>query len=277
MSLKGDFHLHSSASDGKISPEQIVITAKNANLNYISLTDHDTISGLDEAIRIGKREGVYVIPGIELTTMHNNESIHILGYFRGDSFNSIQLIEFLESMKSHREYRAKKIVDNLKYFYNLNIDYNLVIKHANNVIARPHIAQAIIESGYNYDWDYIFNHFLNKESPAYVNNMEVSIDEGINLLHNHNALAILAHPVLIRRSAVEELLNYGFDGIEAIYYLNTTEQTQKYINLATERNIFVTAGSDFHGNLNDSSHGIIGAVYLSGELLQKFLNIFNIC
>lgn len=273
MYKRGDLHIHTFFSDGMLSPAEVINSAKKNNVDLIAVTDHDTTSGLEQSAEACLKEGIRFIPGIELSTLYNNESIHILGYFRDDSYSSYDFKKFLIDMKEYRIYRGKKIIENLDKFFKIKIDYDEVSRMAGKIIARPHIARAIIKAGYPYTWDYIFDNFISKDSPAYVPNKDVSVKEGIAILKSVNALVVLAHPVLIKNSPAEELLKFDFDGIEAKYFLNHEEDTEKYMNMASERNLIITAGSDFHGiNLNDTRHGSIGAVYLNSEEIEVFIN-----
>jgi len=272
MFKKGDFHLHTTASDGKLTPSELVNIASSENLDIIAITDHDTTKGLPEGIKAGEKYGITVIPGIEFSTIHNEESIHILGYFKDDSYKSDKFQTFLNEMHDYRAWRGQRIVDNLKIYFDISIDGHQLIKDTKGVIARPHIAQAIINAGYNYSWEYLFNNIISKESPAYVPNKSISISEGIKILKEVNALLILAHPTLIKKSTIEDLIKFDFDGIEAIYPLNSKEDTEKYLNIAKENNKIITAGSDYHGiGIQDTKHGHIGAVNLTGESLKIFL------
>lgn len=275
MCLKGDFHLHTTASDGKLSPEELIQLAKTKDLDIIAITDHDTTASLERAAVSSLLSDIKVIPGIELSTVHNNESVHLLGYFTDDKFKNDDFQIFLHDMKDYRTNRAKKIVENLNKFFHISIDYNKVYESAKGVIARPHIAKAIIDAGYDYSWDYIFDTIISKDSPAYVPNKEISIPEGIQILRSVNAVVVLAHPVLIKKSKPEDLILLDFDGIEAIYPLNSQEDTNTLTSLAKKHDKLVTAGSDFHGGyLGDTKHGDIGSVYLEGYPLTEFLSRF---
>lgn len=276
MYLKGDFHLHTTASDGKRTPEELVNLAKEKSIDIIAVTDHDTTAALEKVREECSRAGLGFIPGIELSTLHNNESIHLLGYFTDDKYNNKDFQVFLHDMKSYRINRAKKIVRNMKEHFGIEIDYARVYESAEGVIARPHIAKAIIEAGYDYSWDYIFENIISKDSPAYVPNKEVSIPEGIAILKSIDAVVVLAHPVLIRKSKPEDLMIFDLDGIEAIYPLNSPEDTKRFTAVAKEHNKLITAGSDFHGtDLGDTKHGDIGCTYLEGDLLKEFTSRFG--
>ncbi len=272
MFLKGDFHMHSSASDGKHSPEELVKHAKANGLDIIAVTDHDTTASDADAVIEGEKIGVKVIPGIELSTLHNGESIHIIGLFKDNKYLSEAFQSKLEEMQNFRQWRGKKIVENLHNFFNIDVDYDKVSQSADGIIARPHIAKAIIAAGYDYSWDYIFKNIINNDSPAYVANKKLTIEEGIAFLKSANAVTIMAHPVLIKKSDAEDLIKFDFDGIEAVYPLNSEADTVRFKSLAAKYNKFVSSGSDFHGlGELDTSHGEIGSVYLKSEEINIIL------
>ena len=272
-----DFHVHTTASDGILSPTETVKHAKENNVKFLAITDHDTLSGLDEAIAQGLKENITIIPGIELSTQYNDESVHILGFFKGNSFKNQNLIDKLNKIKDHRIIRAKNIIQKLKDEFNIIIDYDTVAKSSNDTIARPHIARAIIDAGYDYTMEDIFDKFIGKGCSAYVPTLKVSTQDGIDLLKKYNALVFLAHPKLIKNSPIDEFLNMGFDGIEAFYSQNTPDETKYYFDLVQKNNLLSSCGSDFHGDLiNDKRHGDIGSVKFSEEYLKKLLTALDI-
>ncbi|KOA20124.1 hypothetical protein CLHOM_13190 [Clostridium homopropionicum DSM 5847] len=272
MYNKGDFHLHTNASDGKLAPKELVSLAKLEKLDIIAITDHDNTFGVEEAIKEGNNIGVKVIPGIELSTRYNGESIHILGYFSSNSYSSSSFQQYLQDIQDFRIKRAEKIVFNLKKLFNIELSLDNLLLSNNGIIARPHIAKAIIEAGYPYTYDYIFDNFIGSTSPAYVPNKEISIEEGIEVLKSVNAITGLAHPVLIKNSPVEEILQFNFDCIEGIYPLNEPEDELRFRTLAEKYKKIITAGSDYHGiEESDSKHGYLGKSVLQGMDLKIFL------
>jgi len=276
MYNRGDFHLHTNASDGKLSPKELIHEASLSGLDIIALTDHDTTLNVEEGIREGINNNIRVIPGIELSTIHNNESIHILGYFKDDKYKNADFQKFLKDIDDFRLSRGKKIVENLDIFFKIKLDYQKVLDQAKGVIARPHIAKAIIDAGYKYDWKYIFDNFLSNDSPAYVHIKRISTADGISILKEVNALVVLAHPVLIKKSSIDEMLSFDFDGVEAVYPINTKKQKTLLKLKAKEYNKFITAGSDFHGiSKSDTGHGLVGSVFLSHEELAAFVNALD--
>lgn len=273
MYNKGDFHLHSHASDGKYSSAEVVNMAAKVYIDILAITDHDTTAGIDTAIIAGNKNNIKVIPGIELSTYYNGENVHILGYFNDFSYKNIEFQSFLKENNDYRVYRGEKIVKNLKEYFNIDLNYKEIVNSASGIIARPLIAKAIIEKGYPYSWDEIFKKFIGADSPAYVPNKIISTQKGVQILKENGALAVLAHPILIKKFNVEELMNLPLDGVEAIYPLNTNEDTKNFKKLATKYNKFITAGSDFHGiSKGDGSHGEIGCVYLTKDFIKTFLD-----
>ncbi len=271
--FKCDLHNHSICSDGRFKPKEIIEMAKDRNLDYISLTDHDTLSGIDEAILEAKRLNINFIPGIELSTEYNGESIHVLGFFNKENYSNPKLNKILEEFKEKRIARAYKLVDNLKKFHNIELDINKVLSNGKDTIARPHIAKAIIDAGYPYDHEYIFKNFIGNNCPAYVPSTKLSTIEGIKLLKEFNALVFLAHPILVKKTSINDLIKLGFDGIEAIYFRNTESDTIKLINLAKENNLYISCGSDCHGIPKDKSHGNVGDVIIPQD--NNIINMFR--
>ncbi|MEK6266344.1 MAG: PHP domain-containing protein [Clostridium sp.] len=276
MYIRGDFHLHTNASDGKLNPKELIYEAYASGLDIIAITDHDTTLNVEEGIREGVIKNIRVIPGIELSTIHNDESIHILGYFKDDKYKDPHFQNLLYDMANYRIVRAEKIVENLDTFFNIKLDYKQISDEAKGVIARPHIAKAIINAGYKYDWKYIFDVLLSNDSPAYVQTKKISTADGISLLREHNAIVVLAHPVLIKKSSIDEMLRFNFDGIEAVYPQNSKKQKAHLKAKAREYNLLITAGSDFHGiTTSDTSHGVIGSASLSHNELATFVNALD--
>lgn len=276
MKIKAEFHCHTTASDGNLSPTEVVKLAKANGANILSITDHDTVDGLLEAKEACDKYNIRFIPGIELSCNHNNESIHLLGFFKGDGYTSKELIAFLDDLKSNRISRAKSIVDKLKEHFDIHLNYEDVLALGDGVIARPHIAKAIINAGYNYSTDYIFDKFIGNNSPAYVPNKHISVPDGIKLLKKYGCLVVLAHPKLIKKTPLKTLLEFDFDGIEAIYFQNFKRETDEFISLANSRGLLITSGSDFHGICNeDKKHGMVGTMEIDEYFLNKFLEVYS--
>lgn len=266
-----DLHTHSTASDGTSSPAEVVKRAKAANVKYLALTDHDTVSGIEEALDAAKGLEITFIPGIELSTYFNKESVHVLGFFKGHGYKDTELIDFLNSIKRKRIERAEKIVENLAKFHDIHITLESIMKNGKDTIARPHIAKAIIDAGYNYDKEYIFEHFIGNDCPAYIPSVQIDTKEGVKLLKKHGAVVVLAHPVLLKKSSFQDVLALGFDGLEGIYPMNSEEDTEKFLSYAKKHNLITSCGSDSHGGEDDLKHGSLGSMEMDEEWLTKFL------
>lgn len=276
MKIKAEFHCHTTASDGLLSPSEVVALAKEKDIKILAITDHDTVDGLKEGKKAAEALKIKFIPGIELSCNHNNEAIHLLGYFKGEGYKSNDLINFLHNLKINRISRAKAIVDKLKQYFNIVLNYEDVLSLSDGVIARPHIAQAIINAGYNYSMDYIFNNFIGNDSPAYVPNKHISIPEGIELLKRFGCVVVLAHPKLIKKSPLKSILEFNFDGIEAIYIQNFKRETDELLSIANSKGLLVTCGSDFHGiSKDDKKHGMVGDMDIDELFLKRFFNEYT--
>lgn len=275
ISIIAEFHCHSTASDGTLSPTEVVREAKKIGVDLLSLTDHDITSGLEEAENAARELGVRFIPGIELSCQHKSATVHILGYFKDDLYKCEEFQKYLTDLKESRIERAKKIVNNLKHYFDIELDYKKVLAKGKGVVARPHIAQCIIDAGYDYDWEYIFEHFIGNDSPAYVDNKKISVDEGIAILKKYNALVFLAHPKLIKKVPVSEVLAFPFDGVEAVYFQNFKSETDYFVSYARRNNLLISCGSDCHGiHEGDERHGHIGAMKLDQDDYKKFLDAY---
>lgn len=267
-----DFHTHSTASDGSFSPSEVVKKSFDKGVKYLALTDHDTLTGIDEAKNMAESLGMTFIPGIELSTSHNKETVHLLGFFKGDDYKDTELNNFLQELKDKRIRRAEEIVARLKKFNNIEIKVEDVLKNGKDTIARPHIAKTIIEAGYPYDYDYIFKNFIGDDCPAYIPANKMSTEEGISLLRKYNAKVFLAHPVLLKKISVNDILPLGIDGLEAVYALNTPDEEKKFRKFANKNNLLISCGSDSHGMEEDNGHGSLGSMSLDEESLEKFIN-----
>ena len=273
---KVDFHVHTNFSDGLLSPKAVVKRASNNGVSILAITDHDTIDGISEAIEESKLHNIKIIPGIELSTNYNGESIHVLGYFKDDSYKEKEFVEFLDKIKNRRIHRAEEMIQKLKDVFNIKIKFEDVIKYGENVVARPHIAKAIIDAGYPYTQDYIFDNFIGKGKPAYIETTKITVKEGVDLLHKYNAIVFLAHPILINNSNISDFLQFNFDGIEGVYFLNSKTQEKELLDFANKNNLLVSAGSDCHGDfINDTRHGDIGDINLDENYINLILEKLN--
>ena len=241
-----DLHIHTTASDGILEPENVVLWASKKNLTTIGITDHDTIAGLDRAIAKGKKTGVEVIPGIELGTYVEGHEVHILGYYIG--YSQTWLLEELESLKTWRNSRAYELIENLNAIYDIEVSVEHVKKIAGNAaISRPHIGRALVEMGLAKDLSDAFDRYIGNACPAYVPRRTLSPKKGIDLIKESGGIPILAHPGLIEdRNIIDQIIDLGIEGLEVFHPSHMQEEERCFLKLCQQRRLLVTGGSDFH-------------------------------
>ena len=247
-----DLHTHTTASDGQYSPAEVVKMAKEKNIELLAITDHDTISGLDEAIAAAKELDLNFIPGIEIST-HKGVEIHMLGY--GVDPHNPTLLEKCVEYEESRSGRAGKICDYLNRL-GIPVDLDEVRAYAGEgSIGRPHFAQWLQEHGIVRSRREAFERFLT--TPRFLAETErvkPSPEEAIALIHEAGGIAVLAHPGLIKFGKKNlELLIKGFkeaglDGVECIYSKHEKKQEEFFIRMAKKYELDITAGSDYHGD-----------------------------
>lgn len=247
-----DLHLHTTASDGVMTPSEIVNYAKNRGLLAIAITDHDTIEGLEEGLLEGERIDLEVIPGIEISAEHSPGSMHLLGFFI-DIHHPI-LKERLEYLQKARAERNPRMVEKLNKL-GIDISFDEVLKASGGgQVGRPHFAQVLLEKGYVRSFQEAFDRFLKKGASAYVDKMRFSAEESIHFINEANGVAVLAHPNTLQLNGYSELENLilrlvkrGLKGIEAYYPEHSALEVAQYKTLAERHGLLVTGGTDYHG------------------------------
>ncbi|SCG83385.1 Protein trpH [Proteiniborus sp. DW1] len=245
---KSDLHVHTTFSDGSLTPYEVLKWAYDKKIYAISITDHDTIEGLKYAIESSNLFDVLIVPGVEISCTFEDEEIHLLGYYF--DIQDKNLLEALNLLKHSRETRGEKIIEKLNRL-GLNLTLHEVYDIAGKgVIGRPHIAKAMINRKYVSSVQEAFDKYLDRHKPAYVDRYRLSLKEGIDLIHKAGGVAIIAHPGLIKNERIFfEVMKIGIDGIEVIHSKHSPEDTLKYEHMANENNLITTGGSDFHGDL----------------------------
>jgi len=249
-----DLHVHSTCSDGYLSPEEVVGLAAENGLRAIALADHDNIDGVVRAQQAGQLAGIEVISGVELSTQWFEFSdMHLLGY--GFAICDPYLVRALEEFREFRLNRNLQIVErvNAKLVQEGRqvLDPEQVRNLAGGTIGRPHIAQALRGAGYVSGNDEAFDRYL---VPCNVPKRYFPADEAIRLIHGAGGIAVLAHPPYITRNRqqlerlVADLVGYGLDGIEVYNNGSGLEDTDWLIRLARQHQLIITGGSDYHGD-----------------------------
>lgn len=266
-----DLHIHSTASDGKFSPEAIIVKAAELGLKVISLTDHDSVDGIIPALKTVKTyPGLTFIPGVEISTDMPDGEAHVLGYFI--NYTSRELGSTLERFRNSRLRRAQGMVAKLGAL-GIDIDWPRVQEIAGDgAIGRPHIAQAMLEKGYITSFEEAFKKYIGHGGPAYVEREKVTPEEAVALILRSRGLPVLAHPFTVKEpeTMVIKLKSAGLVGIEAYYKDNTDAETEATLGLATKYGLIATGGSDFHG-IADSNDAMLGSVEVPMEAAERLI------
>ncbi|MCX7779357.1 MAG: PHP domain-containing protein [Negativicutes bacterium] len=239
-----DLHIHTNASDGRLSPAEIVREAEKAGLSHIAITDHDTVAGLDGLHE--QNSSLTIIPGVELNTDLPGHEVHILGYYI--DIKNERLQDELGKMAADRLTRTQKMVRKLNEL-GYAIQYERVQEIAGNAVSigRPHIAKALHEKHYFSGFDEIFATVLNTNSPAYVPHYKLLPEAAIQLIILAKGIPVLAHPGLIGSNRiVSAMIEAGVQGIEVYHPKHSEQQTNKWLALAKRHSLLVTGGSDYH-------------------------------
>jgi len=273
-----DLHTHSTASDGTMSPRDLVAYAKKKRAAAIALTDHDTIEGLAAAARAGIEYHLEVIPGIEISARFPGGNMHILGYLFDPQDK--QFSQELKKLQEARRQRNPKIIEKLQAL-GIPITLDQVKTFASGQMGRPHIAQALMQLGAVSSFDEAFQKYLTTGAPAYVEKFGLSPEKAISLINRAGGISVLAHPFTLNCSSLrelkdllQELKDQGLRGLECFFAQHTPEQTRDYLTLAKGMDFLVTGGTDFHGANNEgvdllSGHGNLKIPYQIAEDLKK--------
>ena len=270
-----DLHVHSTESDGTLTPEELVTGAKKAGLSAFALTDHDTCQGVDKAMPHAASAGIELIPGIELSTDYHGKEVHIVGLYV-DTENDELLSKTAEYRKCRSERNALMVEALRKEGLSITME-ELVAENPDCVITRANIARFLYEHGQIKSVREAFERYIGDHCKCYVGRLKVSSSDAVRLIKKAGGIAILAHPLLYGLSStnlqklIEELKEAGLDGLEAIYSTYTTGEEQQMKRLANKNGLLISGGSDFHGtNKPDIFLGKgRGNLYISYSILEE--------
>ena len=244
-----DLHIHTTASDGSLTPTQVVQLARKKGFSLIAVTDHDTMGGVAEALEAGKKYNVDVVPGVEISSGVTLE-VHMLGY--GMSPDHPVMKAMMEDMRAARVERMERIIENLQKM-GVPITVEEIEAVAGGAIGRPHIAQVLIAHGLVPDVRTAFREYIGVGAKAYVERRKMTSEQVIANIRDAGGVPVLAHGGLLRISEVElnqwidSMAKKGLMGLEC-YHNAHTPQMERLLRAAAERNgLLVTGGSDFHG------------------------------
>lgn len=272
--IEADLHTHTTASDGTERPAVNVQKAFDAGLGAIAITDHDTVSGVAEALLAGRKLGIEVVPGVEISTVANGQDIHVLGYYI--DINNEQFLQRLASLRETRDTRNNMIIERLQQL-GLEITMAEVLREVENIkskgdtVGRPHIAAVLLNKGYVSSISEAFDRYLGTGAAAYANPPRIEPATAIGWIQEAGGKAVLAHPGIYHDDAlVEAIIHQGLNGIEVYHSDHTPEEEAKYLSLAQRSGLLITAGSDFHGERGGVVfHAPIGSRRIGIDVLQR--------
>ncbi len=246
-----DLHMHSIFSDGSYTPEQLLDEAERGGLSAIALTDHDTMAGLPRFAKAAVGRSVKAIPGVEVSAEFGEATMHMLGYFVDP--DAVPFNELLTQIRGGREERNRLILRKLNDL-GLSLTWEEVASRAGDeVVGRPHFAQAMIDRQYVKDKYEAFDNFLGKGKAAYVDRLRFSPELTVNAIVDAGGVPVLAHPKTLRldrsslRGLLEKLCAVGLRGIEALYAEHNPSEQAEYLAMAGDFGLVATGGTDFHG------------------------------
>jgi len=285
-----DLHIHTLASDGIETPTEVIKKAQNLGLIGVAITDHDTVSGVEEGIAAGSSYGIDVVPGVEISCLWREYSVHLLGYYF--DIKNRGLVKLLGWMRKGREERLPKMLAKL-HKMGIKIDQKEVEAEAHGEsTGRPHLAQVLIRHGYVSSFDEAFEKYLAQGRPAYADRPRPTIAEGIRVILEAGGLPVIAHPFTINapiEQVVSELCLLKIQGAEYYYpYKFVTGKSDEWYNsvpsrlaklkqLAKKHKLVLTGGSDYHGSSNNKAELGISQVPVEvlHSLRKKYKEIFR--
>lgn len=264
-----DLHIHTNASDGKYSPKEILNIAESVGMDVISITDHDTVSAINEAMVEGEKRKIQVIPGIEISTNYSSE-LHILGYYF--DIKNIELNNYIKYDTQKKQIDIARAVIRLKK-KGIILDLKKIKKVYGKISVESLISE-MIDLNYIVSKQEGYNRFFGRGQIAYIQGAKISPIEAIKLIKNAGGIAVLAHLHRISnerseiRKVVDKLYKNGLDGIECYYPTYTVNMQQDFINYAKENNMIVTGGSDFHGYGNQKMGICANNNYITNNMIN---------
>jgi predicted metal-dependent phosphoesterase TrpH len=266
-----DLHLHTTASDGSLSPAQLVARARAAGLTTISVTDHDTVAAIAEVTDLATAEGMQVIAGIEITAVDDGRDVHMLGYLFDPACAT--LLALLERQRAVRVARVREIVERLAAL-DIPIDIEPVLVAAaarpGSSVGRPQVARELLRTGYVTSVQQAFDRWLATGRPAFVTRTGPSPAAVVEAIHDAGGLASMAHPGVTQRDElIAPLIDGGMDAIEVYHTDHTAAAAQTYQAMARRHGDLVTGGSDFHGD--GTRRNTLGTVSLPAEAFAALI------
>jgi predicted metal-dependent phosphoesterase TrpH len=255
-----DLQVHTTASDGALSPTAVVEAARAAGLHAIALTDHDSLGGIDEAVDAGLVNGVRIVPGVELSTWFDDDELHLLGLH---IVNRAAMNSALEEFRRQRVERAERIIATLNA-HGIPVTMDAVMREAGTgALGRPHIARAMLAGGWIKEFREAFDKWIGWNKPAYMAKDKFAVEDAIELVHRAGGLAVWAHPgEAATPTRIERLAKAGLDSIEVLHPSHPPYLVQRLVGYTEQAGLLPSGGSDWHGNTD-------GPRRLGGQLVPK--------
>jgi predicted metal-dependent phosphoesterase TrpH len=269
-----DLHTHTTASDGRCTPAELVSRAAAAGIRVLSVTDHDTVAGCQAAADACEAAGIEFVPGIEVTAVHEEVDVHTLGYFIDTS--SAAFAAFLVEQRRQRIDRAREMIERLGAL-GIALDSRAILQPAldnpSQSVGRPWLARAMVSAGHVASTNEAFDRWLARGRPAFVPRAAAAPAEVISRIHEAGGIASIAHPGLLKQDDwLTAFVRDGADAIEAYHSDHDAETTARYVALAGQLGIAVSGGSDYHA---DQSHGgvMLGGTELPAEEYERLVRL----
>lgn len=265
--MLADLHVHTTASDGTESPEEVVAQAASTGLGALAVADHDTVEGIEPAVEEGRRRGLEVLPAIELGTEHLGREIHMLGYMI-----DVCSPEFLEELAFFRDTRLERVTRMVARLNRLGLRISLqrVLEIAGSgSVGRPHIARALVEKGLAWSVEEAFNRYIGEGRPGFEPRFKYSPARAVRLVRRAGGVAVLAHPGLAGAEyLVPPLVTEGLLGIEVYHPGHSPEVIKFLLGLCQQYGLVATGGSDYHGPGGDRNNRL-GACTVPGRVVEQ--------
>ena len=266
-----DLHLHTTASDGTLTPSTLVARAAGAGLRIIAITDHDTLDGLEEARGAATTHGIRLIDGVEITAVEDQRDVHLLGYFVDPANGGLR--DFLSTQRADRVRRVREMASRLATL-GFPVDVESLIAGAalkpGRSVGRPQIAAALVAAGHARDWQDAFDRLIGTDGAAYVARRGARPEDAIGIVRRAGGLVSMAHPAVTKLDhIIPRLASAGMAALEVRHSDHDAAAEQHYRALAAQHGLAVSGGSDYHG---DGGHraAMLGAVILSAEDFSVF-------
>ena len=264
--LKIDLHTHSNASDGELTPAELVRLALERGLTTIALTDHDSVSNIDATMDAARGKPLQIVPGVELSADVPKGEVHVLGYFI--DWRAAHFLSMLDKFREGRYGRAEKMTRKLAAL-GAPISFERVKEIAGDAaIGRPHVAQALLEAGHVATVTEAFDKYIGRMGPAYVERFRLTPEDAVGLILSAGGVPVLAHPREVT-DWIFPLVKAGLLGLEVYYGMYDDATRAELARLAKQYGLIATGGSDFHG-LNKMGHmSGLGETYVPPEVVER--------